>query len=171
VWRPHLLQGWATDFIPKLVAQAKDEKLYDHLVHVGGFDAIETARQLAVHEGIFSGTSGGGILWAALQIAKTAKPGTNILAMITDTGERYLSTPLFDNIPADLTDEEKVLAASTPSTPPSLAEFPEVLPEAQAFVEEQITSQKVVVWSLEYCEFLLDSDSISGCVKGSVRAH
>jgi cysteine synthase len=93
VWRPHLLQGWATDFIPKLVSQARDDKLYDHLVHVGGFDAIATARQLAVNEGIFSGTSGGGILWAALQIAKAAKPGSNILAMITDTGERYLSTP------------------------------------------------------------------------------
>jgi cysteine synthase A len=118
------------------------------LVHVDGFDAIETSQKLAVREGIFSGTSGGGILWAALQLAKKSKSGTNILAMIPDTGERYLSTPLFEDIPADMSEDEKALAASTPSNPPPPPGLPDVLPEAQNFVEQTNAEHKIVVWSL-----------------------
>jgi cysteine synthase A len=154
VWRPHLFQGWAADFIPKLVAQVREEKLYDDIMPIGGFDAIATSQQMAEKEGIFSGTSGGGTVWAALQIAKTAPIGTNILAMVPDTAERYLSTPLFENIPAGMTNEEKEIAESTPSAPPPSADFPPVLPEAVAFVDEKNRSSKrIVVWSLEYCEF------------------
>jgi cysteine synthase A len=153
VWRPHLFQGWAADFIPKLVAQVRHEKLYDDILPIGGHDAMTTAQQLAEKEGIFSGTSGGGTVWAALQIAKTAPIGTNILAMVADTGERYLSTPLFENIPAGMTEEEKEIAESTPSTPPPSADFPPVTPEAVAFVNDKNRSSKIVVWSLEYCEF------------------
>lgn len=153
VWRPHLLQGWAADFVPKLVAQAEREKAFDRIVPVGGFDAIATAQEMAQKEGIFSGTSGGGIVWAAMELAKTAKPGANILAIVPDTAERYLSTPLFESIPADMTAEERELAASTPSAPPPSADLPPVLPEAVQFVRDTNANSKVVVWSLEYCEF------------------
>jgi len=154
VWRPHLFQGWATDFIPKLVNQARKERLYDSLCHPDGSGAIDTSRQLAKMEGIFTGTSGGGILSSALKIAKESEPGTNILCILPDTGERYLSTPLFEGIPADMTPEEKELAASTPSTPPPPPGLPkEILPVAQDFVKDQNKSGAVVIWSLEYCEF------------------
>ena len=72
MWRPHLLQGWAPDFIPKLVSDAVDGSLIDEVVHVGGDDAIRTAKALAVKEGIMSGTSGGGCLACALEVAKVS---------------------------------------------------------------------------------------------------
>lgn len=122
-------------------------------MHPGGYDAINTSRELAVKEGIFSGTSGGGVLAGAIKIAENSPDGTSILAMIPDTGERYLSTPLFDNIPADMTDEEKALAESTPSTAPPPPDLPGVRPEAVEFVKKTIADNKVVFWSLQYCEF------------------
>jgi len=73
--------------------------------------------------------------------------------MLPDTGERYLSTPLFADIPADMTAEEKELAASTPSQAPPSITLPEITPAAEAFVDKSIAENKVVVWSLEYCEF------------------
>jgi len=94
-----------------------------------------------------------GIVSAALKIAKESPPGTNILALVPDTAERYLSTPLFGDIPADMTEEEKELAASTPSAAPPPPDLPEATEEAHAFVNEQNASSKIVVWSLEYCEF------------------
>jgi len=121
VWSPHLLQGWATDFIPKLTAIARDEKIFDTLEHVNSQDAIDTSRRLAKQEGLFVGISGGGILSAALQFAETCEPGTNIVAVLTDTGERYMSTALFDGIPEEMTEAEKELAATTPSTAPPAA--------------------------------------------------
>jgi cysteine synthase A len=152
-WRPHLLQGWAADFIPKLVNEAKEKKVFDSVLHVGGNDAIGTAKELAIKEGIFSGTSGGGVLSAALKFAENCPAGTSVLALIPDTGERYLSTPLFADIPADMTEEEKELAASTPSTPPPPPGLPGVFPEATKWVENKISNHKVVIFSLEYCEF------------------
>lgn len=154
VWRPHLLQGWATDFIPRLVSSATDEKLYDSVLHVGGHDAIEMAKKLARNEGILSGTSGGGTLSAALTFAKgLSEDGKNIVVMIPDTGERYLSTPLFENIPADMTEEELEIAKSTPSTPPPAPGLPPVTKQATEWVKNKVGSSKVVVFSLEYCEF------------------
>ena len=85
---------------------------------MGGFDEIETSQEIATEEAMFSGTNGGGVVYAVLELAKTCEPGSNILAMVPDAGERYLSTPLFVDIPADMTEEEKELAASTPSIPP-----------------------------------------------------
>ena len=150
---PDLLQGWATDFIPKLVAKAKAENKGLDIIPVGGFDAIKTSQEMARQEGIFSGTSGGGIVYAAINLAKKCPEGSNILAMVPDTAERYLSTPLFSDIPADMTEEEKALSATTPSTPPPPPGLPSATPEAEKFVEQQNKSHKVVVWSLEYCEF------------------
>ena len=153
VWRPHLFQGWAADFIPKIVSEARSCGYIDEIMHPGGHDAIKTCRELAKKEGIFTGTSGGGVLSCALKIAETASEGTSILAVLPDTGERYLSTPLFDDIPADMTEEEKVLAESTPSTPPPPPDLPGVLPEATEFVKKMNANNKVVIWSLQYCEF------------------
>lgn len=153
VWRPHLLQGWAADFIPQLVSKAVDSNYVDSLEHADGNKAMKTSKDLATKEGIFTGTSGGGILSCALDLAKNVPEGSSILALLPDTGERYLSTPLFDDIPADMTDEEKRIAESTPSTPPPPPGLPGVLPEAVEFVDKTIAENKVVVWSLEYCEF------------------
>jgi len=153
IWRPHLLQGWAPDFIPKLVDDAVQAKYIDEIVHIGGDRAMEVSRLLAQKEGIFTGTSGGGCLSCALELAGKVAKGTTILAMLPDTGERYLSTPLFENIPADMTPEEKKLADSTPSNPPPGISLPEVTEEALNFVKTTNSQNKVVVWSLEYCEF------------------
>ena len=154
VWRPHLFQGWATDFLPKLVLKLQEENPNSlHLHPTSGFEAIACSQALARNEGIFCGTSGGGIVHTALEVAKTASPGTNILAIVTDTAERYLSTPLFADIPAEMTPEEKELAASTPSQAPPPPGLPASTPEAIDFVTTQNASHKVVIWSLEYCEF------------------
>eukprot|EP01063_Lacrimia_lanifica_P040913 TRINITY_DN942_c0_g1_i4.p2 TRINITY_DN942_c0_g1~~TRINITY_DN942_c0_g1_i4.p2 ORF type:complete len:540 (+),score=235.47 TRINITY_DN942_c0_g1_i4:67-1686(+) len=153
VWRPHLLQGWATDFIPKLVSDAVDAGYVDHIRHVGGDSAHATSRALAQKEGIFTGTSGGGVLSCAVEFAKTAPEGSAIVCILADTGERYLSTPLFADIPADMTAEEKEIAASTPSAPPPGITLPEVTEGNVKFVNDKNAAHKVVVWSLEYCEF------------------
>lgn len=167
VWRPHLFQGWAADFIPKLVDKATKEKVYDNILHCGGNEAIETCKELARKEGIFSGTSGGGVLCSALKLAEKSAEGTSILALIADTGERYLSTPLFADISADMTEEEKEIAASTPSIAPPPPGLPDATPEAKEWVENQIGSHKVLCFMLEYCEFcwtltgLLDAIGVS----------
>jgi len=108
-WRPHLLQGWSPDFIPKLVTEAIDAGCMDELVHIGSSDAMQTARDLAQKEGIFTGTSGGGTLFGALEVARSGDvpKGSTMVVMLADTGERYLSTPLFADIPADMNAEEK----------------------------------------------------------------
>jgi len=148
-----LFQGWAADFIPQLVDQAKNTKAFDRVVHPGGRDAMTTCKELARKEGIFSGTSGGGVLTAALALAKESPEGSSILAIIPDTGERYLSTPLFDDIPADMTEEEKKIAESTASKPPPPPGLPGVLPEATEWVQSKIDDHKVVAFMLKYCEF------------------
>uniref|UniRef100_A0A7S3LQV8 Glutaredoxin domain-containing protein n=1 Tax=Aplanochytrium stocchinoi TaxID=215587 RepID=A0A7S3LQV8_9STRA len=114
---------------------------------------MEMSRNLARFEGILTGTSGGGTVSAALELAQTAPPGTNVLAILADTAERYLSTPLFDRIEADMTSEEIAISASTPDTPPPPIDLPAVSEDALAFVQNQNSKNKVLVWSLEYCEF------------------
>jgi cysteine synthase A len=113
-WQPHPIQGWTPDFIPYVLQEAIDKHLYDELIPVAGPDAIEWSRKLAQQEGIFTGISGGGSFAIAMQKAAAAPAGTVILCMLPDTGERYLSTPLFDGIPADMTEEETALSLSTP---------------------------------------------------------
>lgn len=153
VWRPHLFQGWAADFIPKLVDEATNAKVYDSVLHCGGGEAMKVCQELAVKEGICSGTSGGGVVAAALKLARESPEGTTILALVADTGERYLSTPLFENIPADMTEEEKEIAASTPSTPPPAPGLPAVEAESTEWIQKQIGGHKVLCVMLEYCEF------------------
>jgi len=93
-WHPHKIQGWTPDFIPDVL----DPGVYDELVTVDDDTAIATARRLAAEEGIFVGISAGATLAAAMQVAQRAKDGSVLLAMLPDTGERYLSTPLFEGV-------------------------------------------------------------------------
>ena len=124
-FRPHLMQGWSPDFISKLTEDAVGAGLVDEIVPVAGAEALQLARELARREGIFVGTSSGATLAAALSVARRSKPGTNIVCMLPDTGERYLSTPLFADIGEEMTAEELMLSRSTPScrfdAPPAAA--------------------------------------------------
>ena len=112
---PHPMQGWTPDFIPKLTGDAMDTGCAAAILKISNPRAMECSRNLAQQEGIFVGISAGGTMAGALEIAETAPEGSNILCMLPDTGERYLSTPLFENIEADMTEDEKALSASTPS--------------------------------------------------------
>jgi cysteine synthase A len=112
---PHPMQGWTPDFIPKLAGDSIDANLADSILTVANPRAMECSRNLAQQEGIFVGISAGATLAAALQVAEGASAGSNILAMLPDTGERYLSTPLFEGIEAEMSAEESELSASTPS--------------------------------------------------------
>lgn len=114
-WKPHPLQGWSPDFIPKLTGDAADMGVIDRVVTVAGPDAMRWSRELAQKEGIFVGTSSGGTFAGALQVCNDASRGATVLCMLPDTGERYLSTPLFADIPADMTEEELKISSSTPS--------------------------------------------------------
>ena len=164
-FRPHLMQGWSPDFIPKLTRDAVDMRLIDEMAPVNGDNALLLTRELAQREGIFAGISGGATLAGGLRIARTAAQGTTILCMLPDTGERYLTTPLFDGIPIEMTDEELDISRSTPnyrfdtascSIPPQAAPGPEaVTPEARSFVAEAIADSRrpVVMFALEWCEF------------------
>ena len=113
-FKPHPMQGWTPDFIPKLTGDAVDMKLFDQLVHISGAEAIRCSKELAVREGIFVGITSGGTFAGALKVAAQAAKGSNILCMLPDTGERYLSTPLFADVPADMTEEELAISRSTP---------------------------------------------------------
>ncbi len=113
-FKPHPMQGWSPDFIPKLTADAVEMKVIERILTVAGPDAMKCAKDLAQKEGIFVGITAGATFAGALQVAKDAPKGATILAMLPDTGERYLSTPLFADIPADMTAEEQEISRSTP---------------------------------------------------------
>ncbi len=93
-WQPHKIQGWTPDFIPKVLKKEVAHKI----IPVPDTEALEASRALAKKEGIFCGISSGGTFAAALKVAAEAAPGSVILAMLPDTGERYLSTLLFEGI-------------------------------------------------------------------------
>jgi cysteine synthase A len=114
-FKPHPMQGWTPDFIPKLTADAVDMKVIHRLIPIPGADAMRCSRELAQKEGIFVGISAGGTFAGALQVCREAPKGATILCMLPDTGERYLSTPLFADIPADMTEEEVAISRSTPT--------------------------------------------------------
>jgi len=164
-FRPHMMQGWSPDFIPKLTEDAVSNKWIDEIVPISGADAMHLSQQLAQQEGIFVGTSSGATFSGALKVAETAPDGSTILCMLPDTGERYLSTPLFDGVPEEMTDAEIDLSRSTPScrfdvqqpsAPPEEEDEPVDVDETTAvFFEEVIsdTDQPVVLFALEWCEF------------------
>ena len=93
-WKPHKIQGWTPDFVPDVL----NREVVDELLTVSDEQAVDTARRLAAEEGLFVGISAGATMASALDIAQRAEPGSVILAMLPDTGERYFSTPLFADV-------------------------------------------------------------------------
>jgi cysteine synthase A len=169
LFRPHLMQGWSPDFIPKLTEDVVDAKLIDAVLPINGDDALRLSKALATDEGIFVGISAGATLAGAMAVAEKAEPGANILCMLPDTGERYLSTPLFEDIPADMTSDEEEISHSTPNyrfdtPPPVVEEEGEEEEEEEAddapasaldFLDKAThdPDNPVVLFALEWCEF------------------
>jgi cysteine synthase A len=162
-FRPHLVQGWTPDFIPKLTEDALAAGLVDRVVPIDSGEAMRLARQLAQQEGIFTGTSGGATFAGALKVCQSAPHGATILCMLPDTGERYLSTPLFDGVAVEMTEEEIAISNSAPqatcevkpasaASPPPLPKAP---PEIEALVGQLLEDreQPVVLFAFEWCEF------------------
>jgi len=166
-FRPHPMQGWSPDVIGKLTQDVLDAGLIDEIRGISGAAAMRASRDLARREGILCGTSSGATFAAALEIAATARPGTRILAMLPDTGERYLSTPLFADVPEAMTAEEEAISSSTPlcrfdvpkgpapaavaAATPRAESTPAALDELDAIVHDPSTP--VVMFALEWCEF------------------
>jgi cysteine synthase A len=113
-WKPHPMQGWSPDFVAKLAGDAVASKAISQVLRIAGPDAIRCSKELARKEGIFVGISSGGTFAGALQVAAEAPKGSTILCMLPDTGERYLSTPLFADVATDMTEEEVAISHSTP---------------------------------------------------------
>jgi cysteine synthase len=113
-FKSHPMQGWTPDFIPKLTDDAVAMKLINRILPITGPDAIRCSKELATREGIFVGITSGATFAGALKIAAEAEKGANILCMLPDTGERYLSTPLFADVSADMNEEELKISRSTP---------------------------------------------------------
>ena len=114
-WKPHPIQGWSPDFIPKLAGDAVEAGQIDRVITVTAPDAMRWSRTLAAKEGIFVGISAGGTFAAAMEVAGSAAKGSTILCMLPDTAERYLTTPLFADVPADMTADEIAIMKSTPT--------------------------------------------------------
>ena len=167
MFRPHLMQGWSPDFIPALTEHAVRDGQVDEIQPVNGAAALEMARALAREEGILVGISGGATLAGAIEVAKRAPRGSNILCMLPDTGERYLSTQLFADVHEDMSEEELAVSRSTPNfrfdapapaPAPAETERPAAVPldpDAEAFVTQVVAdeSEPVVLFALEWCEF------------------
>lgn len=113
-FEPHPIQGWTPDFIPLVLQEAIENGYYDELIPIPGPVGMEWAQKLAQSEGILTGVSGGSTFAVAMRIAERADPGSIILCMLPDTGERYLSSPLFESIEEVMTEDEVALSLSTP---------------------------------------------------------
>jgi cysteine synthase A len=112
-FKPHPLQGWTPDFIPKITDDVDMARVHK-VLKIENAEAMRWSQELAAKEGIFVGITSGATFAGAMAIAKEAPKGANILAMLPDTGERYLSTPLFADVPAEMTEEEQAIFNSTP---------------------------------------------------------
>jgi cysteine synthase A len=164
-FRPHMVQGWTPDFIPKLTGDAVNAEHVDLLQPIQGSEAVRLSQDLARKEGIFTGISGGATLAGALEVCKSAPEGSTVLCMLPDTGERYLTTPLFEDIEVEMTAEEIEISRSTPGfrfdappprpAPQAATDAPEPTEEDEAFISEMIgdREQPVVMFALEWCEF------------------
>jgi len=162
-FRPHLMQGWTPDFISRLTEDAVTAGYIDQVLPIPGNDALRLSRELARQEGIFCGITAGATLAGGLEIARNSPPGTTILCMLPDTGERYLSTPLFADIETEMTDEELEISRSTPGyrfdrpSQAAPAATPSAAPcaNAESFVDQVLndTRQPVTMFALEWCEF------------------
>jgi len=114
-FKSHPLQGWTPDFIPKLTADVVDMHLISRILPISNSEAMQCASDLASKEGIFVGITSGATFAGALRICAEAPKGATVLCMLPDTGERYLSTPLFANVSADMSQEELDISRSTPA--------------------------------------------------------
>jgi cysteine synthase A len=161
-FRPHVMQGWSPDFVPRIAEEVIADGRVDRYLGIHGKDAMQCALDLARQEGLFVGTTGGATFAGALQIAREAPAGSVILCMLPDTGERYLSTPLFADVPENMTEEELALSRSTPGCrfDVSAAAAPAAaLPAAQQDAVEELRAaiqdpqHAVVMFALEWCEF------------------
>lgn len=158
-WRPHPMQGWTPDFIPQVVQEALRENRIDAYQPIGGAAAMRATQDLARKEGIFVGISAGATFAAAVEVARTAPKGSKILAMLPDTGERYLSTPLFDDINAEMNEDEHAISRSTEtirfdvSAVGGAPSFPPADAEALAEVRQAAADHPVLMYVLEWCEF------------------
>ena len=153
----HLFQGWAPDFISHLTESARELKLYDKIENrITGPGGMAMAKRLALEEGIFTGLSGGGAMLGAMLTAKECPVGSNIVVILADTGERYLSTPLFDGISADMDAEEKALVAEC-GPMGTEQRLPQQLLDANGaarrLVADAISGNKVVTFAFDSCEF------------------
>ena len=160
MFRPHLMQGWSPDFIPKLAEDALGAGVIDAYQPIGGDETLRAARDLAAKEGIFCGITGGATFAAALKVAETAPEGSRILAMLPDTGERYMTTPLFEGVAETMTAEEEEISRSTEgyrfdrsggNAPAPESEKPKE--HAVEFVDGVLGKEPVVMFALEWCEF------------------
>ncbi|HYC47835.1 MAG TPA: pyridoxal-phosphate dependent enzyme [Burkholderiales bacterium] len=114
-FKPHPMQGWTPDFVPKLTADAMATGAIHRIIAVPGAEALHYSGELARKEGIFVGITAGATFAGALRVCAEAQKNANVLCMLPDTGERYLSTPLFADVPAEMTAEELEISRSTPS--------------------------------------------------------
>jgi cysteine synthase len=113
-FEPHPIQGWTPDFIPHVLQEAIDQRFYDEVMPIAGAEGVKWAKALAQKEGIFTGISGGATFAVGRLVAEKTPAGSVILCMLPDTGERYMTTPLFEGIDADMNEEELALSRSTP---------------------------------------------------------
>ena len=113
-FEPHPIQGWTPDFIPLVLQESIDKKFFDERIAIPGAEGVKWAKALAQKEGIFTGISGGSTFGVAHQVASKPAPGSVILCVLPDTGERYLTTPLFEGIIDDMDAEEQAISKSTP---------------------------------------------------------
>jgi cysteine synthase A len=114
-WKPHPQQGWSPDFIPKLAGDALAQIKVDQILTIENAEALKWSLALARKEGIFCGITSGATFAGAMKLVEKAPKGSTLLAMLPDTGERYLSTPLFGEIASDMNEEEITISKSTPS--------------------------------------------------------
>ncbi|WP_370690346.1 cysteine synthase [Hydrogenophaga sp.] len=165
-FRPHLMQGWTPDFIPTHTGRALSDGLIDQVCPVDGARALAVARELARREGILAGITGGATLAGALELAQGLPAGSRVLAMLPDTGERYLSTVLFADIEAHMDEDEWRISRSTASArfdtvnPPPTTTAPAPAPAPATEVARQQLQQTlgdpatpVVMYALKWCEF------------------
>ncbi len=163
VFRPHLVQGWSPDFVPKLADDARE--WVDEIIPIDSAEALRFSRELATKEGILAGISAGATLAASVTLCKRLPAGSTVLCMLPDTGERYQSTPLFEGIAAEMSAEELEISRSTPhfrfDVPLSIAVEDSGEPAsrpteaARAFVTDVVgdATQPVVMFALTWCEF------------------
>jgi cysteine synthase A len=162
LFRPHVMQGWSPDFIPLIADEVMQRTRIDRLIAINGNDAMRCARELAQKEGLFVGTSSGATFAGALQVAKDAAAGSTILCMLPDTGERYMSTPLFADISEEMSEAEIAISRSTSgyrfdrnAVSAAASRVEPVDENAVRELQDDINNsqQPVVMFGLEWCEF------------------